>query len=60
MAEEKKGYKKFIRLLTGIVVLLAGVTLILVWWPDVAALFRGFIGMALALAGLLVLYSTSQ
>ena len=32
----------------GGVVLVFGITLVLVWWQDVASLFRGFIGMALA------------
>jgi hypothetical protein len=60
MAEPKKEYKTFIRFLVGVVVLLGGVTLILAWWPDVVSLFRGFLGIALALAGLLILYSVKK
>lgn len=44
----------------GSFILVLGITLILVWWPDVVALFRASIGMALALAGLLVLYSLNR
>ncbi len=60
MSETKNDYKKFIRFFIGPVVLLAGVTVILAWWPDVVSFFRGFIGMALAIGGLLKLYSMSK
>jgi hypothetical protein len=60
MSEAGIGYKKFIRFLIGVFVLLAGVTMILAWWPDVVSLFRGFLGIVLAIAGLLVLYSVSK
>ena len=53
-------YKKFILYLTGSFILVLGVTLILLWQVDVAVLFRGGIGMALALAGLLILYSLGR
>jgi hypothetical protein len=41
----------------GSFILVAGIFLILLWWKDVVALFRGTLGMVLALAGLLALYS---
>ena len=44
----------------GGVVLVFGITLVLVWWQDVASLFRGFIGMALALGGMLLLYMMKE
>ena len=39
----------------GSVLLVAGVALILAWWKDVVFLFRGGVGIALALAGLVTL-----
>lgn len=56
----KTGFKKIILYLTGSLILILGVTLILAWWKDVASLFRGGAGMALALGGLLILYSLNQ
>ena len=53
-------YRKIILYLTGSFILVLGVTLILSWQADVAVLFRGGIGMALALAGLLILYSLGR
>lgn len=47
--------KLFLSVLGGFV-LTSGMTFVLLWWPDVVSLFRGVIGMALALAGLLILY----
>ena len=44
----------------GSFLLVLGITLVLVWRHDVAVLFRGAIGMALALAGMLVLYSLNN
>lgn len=44
----------------GIVLVIAGVTLILVWWSSVTALFQGLIALGLALAGLVMLYSLSK
>ncbi len=41
-------------------VLVLGVTLILVWWPDVVVLFRGAVGALLALGGLLLLYMVKE
>ncbi len=57
---DKAGYKKFLMFLVGVFVLILGVTFVLVWWEDVAAVFRGFIGVILAIAGLVVLYMTGK
>jgi len=48
--------KRTVRILVGIVALVGGVTLVLLWWPQVVDLFKGFLGMALALTGMLILY----
>lgn len=49
-------YKKFIKFLVGSFILVLGMTLILLWWDDVAVLARGSIGFILAGGGLLTLY----
>jgi len=56
----KPPYKKFVLFAVGFFVLILGVTLILVWWMDVAVLFRGATGIILALAGLLTLYALNK
>lgn len=53
------GYKKFIMMLGGTFLLILGVTLVLSWWDEVVIFFRAIIGMALAIAGLLMLYFLS-
>jgi hypothetical protein len=53
----KTPLKKLILYLLGSFILVAGISLILLWWRDVVILFRGIFGMVLALAGLLALYS---
>ena len=57
---QKNRPKKFLFYLLGIFLLISGVTLILVWWPDVVRLFRGAGGIFLALVGLLILYAQKQ
>lgn len=52
--------KKSALFMLGSFILVLGVALVLVWWQDVAVLFRGAIGMTLALAGMLVLYSLNN
>lgn len=47
--------KKIVIFMSGMVIFIAGVTLILFWWADVMRLFRGGIGVVLALAGLVTL-----
>jgi uncharacterized membrane protein len=58
MSEEKTAntYNKFVFVLVGVLMLLAGLTLVLVWWPDVVSIFKGVFGTVLAIAGLAVLY----
>lgn len=52
-----KAYGKFLKMLAGFLVLVSGITMMLLWWPDFVRLCRGFIGFAAAIGGLLVLYS---
>ena len=58
--DQKNGYKKFVLFVAGFFVLVLGVTLILVWWKDVAMMFRGAVGIILAFAGLFMLYAMSK
>ncbi|MCK5214292.1 MAG: hypothetical protein KAR05_02935 [Candidatus Omnitrophica bacterium] len=44
----------------GFTVLILGIALILVWWRDVASLFRGAISMFVALGGMLLLYMVKE
>jgi len=61
MAEdEKQSYKKFLTFLIGAFFTVFGITLILVFFSDVASFFRGIGGMVFALIGLLILYSLSK
>ena len=53
--KEKKFSKKITTLVAGSGLLVVGITLILSEWSYVVVIFKGAIGMALALAGLLVL-----
>ncbi|HCI45534.1 MAG TPA: hypothetical protein DHV69_03765 [Sphaerochaeta sp.] len=52
--------KKGVLFALGSVMLVIGIALVLRFWADVVVLFRAGIGMALALAGLLVLYSLNR
>lgn len=62
MSEKKEvnPYKKFILLLTGFVILVLGISLILCWWHEVIVFVKGFIGMALAISGLLMMYGLNK
>lgn len=40
----------------GVAVLLSGIVMILAWWPDVVSFFKGFLGIAVAVGGLLMMY----
>ncbi len=57
---QKSTYKKFLMFLIGFLILILGITLILAWWKDVVILFKGAIGMILALGGLLALYTLNK
>lgn len=52
--------KKYLKFLAGCFAVVIGVTLILVWFDDLAVLIRGSIGFIIALGGLLVLYSLKK
>jgi hypothetical protein len=58
--DQKNSYKKFVLFAAGFFVLVLGVTLILVCWKDVVALFRGASGIVFALAGLFTLYAVGK
>ena len=58
--DPKNTYKKFVLFLAGFFVLILGITLILIWWDDVVVLFRGTVGIILALAGLFTLYAVKR
>lgn len=49
-------FKHIIIVIAGVCALILGIALILLWWPQVVNLFKGGIGMILALAGLVILY----
>jgi hypothetical protein len=58
--DQKNTYKKFVLFLVGFFILILGITLVLIWWADVVVLFRGALGIILALAGLLTLYAVKR
>jgi len=41
--------------IVGAVILIVGISLILLWWPQVVIIFKGIIGIVLALVGLIAL-----
>lgn len=49
--------KKDMIFVGGIGVLIIGVWMILAWWPHVVSFFKGFLGIAVAVAGLLMMYT---
>lgn len=52
--------KNYFLFFAGIGILLTGMTLLLVWWSDVVQLFRGGVGMVLAVTGLFILYNIKK
>ena len=56
MSPAKKILKKTILGTIGIGCLILGLYLVLFWWEDVVNLFKGFIGMFLAVLGLFILF----
>lgn len=58
--DQKNTYKKFIMYVIGFFVLILGITLILAWWENVIILIKGALGIILALAGLLMLYTLNK
>ncbi len=55
-----QGANKGLLGVVGVIALVVGLTLVLVWWPDVMVLFRGILGIVLAVAGLFILYIIRQ
>ena len=55
MAKKQAKAKKILLFLCGIVILVFGIVLILKWWTYVGVLFKGVIGMIVALTGLVLL-----
>lgn len=51
-----KNVKKAIFAAIGTAFLIGGVSLIFIWWDYVAILFKGIIGMLLAVTGLFILF----
>ena len=56
----KKKLKKVSLFIAGLAVLTVGIALILLWWGDLVVVFRGVIGVAIALAALVMLFLASQ
>ena len=52
--------KKIFLFAAGALLLIVGIVMVLVWWKDVVSLFRGGVGMVVALAGMLVLYMARE
>jgi hypothetical protein len=51
---------KVLLFLFGAILLVLGITFVLIWWGDVVRLFKGFIGMFVALGGMLLLYMVKE
>jgi len=58
--DKKIKESKLALLIGGLGFMILGIVLVLVWWQDVMSLFRGFIGVFIALGGLLVLYMVKE
>ena len=54
-SQEKNSSKKILFFILGGLVLMVGISLILKYWQDVVILFKGAVGMVLALTGLVIL-----
>ena len=55
MAEEKTGSAmKWVKILFGILVILAGLFLVWVFWPEFWAVFKGLIGLVLIVVGIII------
>jgi len=53
MSKEQKTQAIFV---SGLVVLVIGISMVLAWWPDVISFFKGFLGVTAAIGGLLMMY----
>lgn len=56
-AKDSGEQKRFMKFVGGCFLVVAGITMILLWFDDLAALLRGSIGFITALGGMLLLYS---
>jgi len=56
MTSKKSKLAKQSLYIIGTVCLLIGITLVLVCWEDVVTLFKGLVGMALAVGGLVLMF----
>ena len=52
--------KKFFLFILGGGCLIAGISFILLWWPDVVSLFKAGGALSLALGGMLLLYMIKE
>ncbi len=57
---EKKTKKNIFLMIQGLVLMILGVTCILVFWPQVVEVFKGTVGILLALVGLAVLFFVKE
>ena len=51
---------KFLLFIGGSVCLVTGITLVLLWWPDIVSLFKAAGALFLALGGLILLYMIKE
>ncbi len=58
--DQKDSYKKFVLFAIGFFILILGITLVLVWWKDIVVLFKGAVGIILALAGIFMMYAVNK
>ena len=48
--------KTILQIIIGMTLLITGISLILVWWPEIIIVFKGVAGATLAVVGLIILY----
>ena len=58
--KKKNAFQKAITFVAGGLLLIVGITLTLAWWQDVVILFKGCVGVTIALIGLLILYTIKE
>lgn len=51
-----KGNKKLLGAI-GAACVIVGVTLVLMWWPEMVVLFKGVAGFGIAIVGMFILYN---
>jgi hypothetical protein len=50
-AEKKSGSKTILKIVIGIVLIVLGLALVIVWWPYLLGLIQGCLGLFLIMAG---------